>query len=128
MDNNNYNSYNSYDNASGQQANNYQQPPYGQPYNTAPQYQQPYGYYQQPAIHPGRSYAIAGMILGIVSFFIMTLVTGVLAIVFGCIARSKGFKTPMANSGIILGSISIGIGLLVIFFVAVLASASHFYF
>ena len=68
MDNNNYNNY---DNATTQQDGNYQQSPYGQPYNATPQYQQPYNYYQQPAYHPGKSYAIAGMILGIVSFFLV---------------------------------------------------------
>ena len=125
---NNYNPYTNYGNTNSQQSNDYQQPPYGQPYNAAPQYQQPYGYYQQPAYHPGKSYAIAGMILGIVSFFVMTIVTGALAIVFGCIARSKGFKTSMANSGIILGSISIGLRLLSIFFFAVVASAGLLYF
>lgn len=125
MDNNNYNNYY---NATAQQDGNYQQTPYGQPYNATPQYQQPYNYYQQPAYHPGKSYAIAGMILGIVSFFLLTLVTGILAIVFGCIARSKGFKTPMALSGIILGSISIGLGLISFCFLVVAFSGGLLYF
>ena len=125
MDNNNYNNY---DNATTQQDGNYQQPPYGQPYNATPQNQQPYNYYQQPAYHPGKSYAIAGMILGIVSFFLLSLVTGIFAIVFGCIARSIGFKTPMALSGIILGSISIGLGLISVCCLAVAFSGGLLYF
>ncbi len=89
---------------------NYQQPTYQQQYQQQyqqPNYQQPM--YQQPMANtdPGRGLAIASLVLGIVSFLCFPAITGVLGIVFGGIAKSKGSKSPMAVAGIVCGAIGI---------------------
>lgn len=77
------------------QQQNYQQP-YNQPNNV-------YNNYQQPAPVPGKGLAIAGMVLGIISFFCIPLITGILGIVFGGVAKSKGYRGGMATAGIVCG-------------------------
>ncbi|MBE6984239.1 MAG: DUF4190 domain-containing protein [Ruminococcaceae bacterium] len=95
-----------YNNNQNNYQNNYQnnnQQPYGynQPqdaYNNQPQYgyqqQQPYGYqpnYPYPqAKQPGHGFAVASLVLGIVSFFVFAFVSGILAIIFGAVAKNKG--------------------------------------
>lgn len=88
------------------QQNNYQQPIYQQPYQQQ-YYQQPM--YQQPMtnVDPGKGFAIASLVLGIVSFLCFPAITGVLGIIFGGIARSKGSRSPMAIAGIVCGVIGI---------------------
>ena len=47
------------------------------------------------------------MIMGILSFFFTTFVTGTLGIVFGAVAKKKGNRSPMATAGIVCGVISL---------------------
>lgn len=63
---------------------------------------------------PGKGLAVASMVCGIVSFFIFGLVLGVLAIIFGGVAKSKGNTSPMATAGIVCGAIGLGLYLLVL--------------
>ncbi len=80
-----------------------QQPNYQQPYN------QPYnGYtpYQQPVV-PGKGFAITAMILGIISFLCFPYITGILGIIFGGVAKSKGYRGGMATAGIVCGIIGV---------------------
>ena len=88
------------------------QPVYTQP--VQPTYAQP----QQKV--PGKGFAIAGMVLGIVSlvtFWCYGFIAGILGIVFGGVAKSKGFKGGMATAGIVCGAIAICIWL-VMFLIA----------
>ena len=83
---------------------NYQQPqnqPYNQPYNAYTPYQ------SQPVNTPGKGFAIAAMILGIISFFCVPIVTGALGIIFGGVAKSKGYRGGMATAGIVCGILGI---------------------
>lgn len=99
----------------------YNQPDYQQQqmYNQ-PDYQQPS--YQQPMYQPaetgdpGRGFAIASLILGIVSFLCLPAITGVLGIIFGIVAKNKGSKSPMAIAGIICGAIGIVLWIVMLIF------------
>ena len=92
-----------------------EQPAYTQPAQPVqPTYAQP----QQKV--PGKGFAIAGMVLGIVSlvtFWCYGFIAGILGIVFGGVAKSKGFKGGMATAGIVCGAIAIGMWL-VMFLIA----------
>lgn len=92
----------------------YQQPQYQQPQQ--PQYQQPQQVpyqpgqmpYPQPVMPaPGKGLAVAGLVLGIISFFCIPVVTGLLGIIFGGVAKSKGYRGGMATAGIVCGIIGI---------------------
>ena len=61
------------------------------------------------AAQPGKGLAIAGMVCGIVSFFCFGFILGLLAIIFGAVAKSKGYTGGMATSGIVLGCIALGL-------------------
>ncbi len=113
------------------QAPNYNQNPN---YNYNPNQGQPqnpnYGYapvQPQPA-DPGKGLAIAALVLGIVSFFCFPAITGVLGIIFGGVAKGKGCRSGMATAGIVCGVISLILFVLIIVFVAILATGSWFYF
>lgn len=56
---------------------------------------------------PGKGFAIASMVLGIVSFFCFAVITGVLGIIFGGVAKSKGYRGGMATAGIVCGIIGV---------------------
>lgn len=83
-----------------------QQQMYNQPTYQQPTYQQPM-YPQTALADPGRGYAIASLVLGIVSFLCLPAVTGVMGIIFGFVARKKGSKSPMAIAGIICGILGV---------------------
>jgi len=72
-----------------------------------PVYQQPV--YQQPVAVkvPGKGLAIASLVLGIISIFLYPIITGTLGLVFGCIAKSKGFKGGLATGGIVCSIIGL---------------------
>ena len=95
----------------------YSAPAQNQSYNAA---SQPANYYQitpvnnTPEDDPGKGLAIAGMILGIVSFLCFPAVTGTLGIIFGAVAKSKGSTSGMATAGIVCGAIGIGLWLLML--------------
>lgn len=65
----------------------------------------------QPAAakQPGRGMAIASLVLGIVAFLCFPYITGVLAIIFGGVAKKQGFKGGMATAGLVLGIIAIAV-------------------
>lgn len=58
---------------------------------------------------PGKGLAIAGMVCGIVSFLCFPIVTGILGIVFGAVAKKKGYTGGMATAGIVCGAIGLGL-------------------
>ncbi len=84
-------------------------------------YNQPYQ--NQPVQEPGKGLAIAGMVCGIVSFLCFPLITGILGIIFGAVAKSKGCRSGMATAGIICGAI--GIALWILMLVAGLSSLTN---
>ncbi len=64
----------------------------------------------------GKGLAIASLVLGIVSFFCFPLVTGLLGIIFGGVAKSKGFRGGMATAGIVCGVIGLALWVLMLAF------------
>lgn len=62
----------------------------------------------------GKGFAVAGMICGIVSIFYLRIITGALGLIFGLVARHKGYKKGMSTAGIVCGSVGLGIGLLLL--------------
>ena len=66
------------------------------------------------AATPGKGLAIAGMILGIVSLLCFPYITGVLGVIFGAVAKSKGCKSGMATAGIVCGVIGIALWLVML--------------
>lgn len=91
-------------------------------YSQQPQYGQQPLYSQQPVEEPGKGLAIASMVLGIISFFCFSLITGILAIIFGAVAKSKNYRGGMATAGIVCGVIS-----LVLYFLILVMWGSAFY-
>ena len=91
----------------------YNVPPQNQNYNynQAPCQNMNYGYppYQNNVQDPGKGLAIAALVLGIVSFFCYPIITGVLGIVFGGVAKSKGCRSGMATAGIVCGAVGLGL-------------------
>lgn len=72
--------------------------------------------YPTPVQQPGKGFAIASMVLGIVSFFCFAFITGLLGIVFGGVAKSKGSRSSMATAGIVCGVIGVALWLLMLLF------------
>ncbi|MBE7036200.1 MAG: DUF4190 domain-containing protein [Ruminococcaceae bacterium] len=64
----------------------------------------------------GKGLAIASLVCGIVSFFCFGIVLGILAVVFGVLAKRQGYRGAMATVGIVLGAI--GLALYVIMLIA----------
>lgn len=96
--------------------NTYEQPTYSQPEYSQPNYNQPnYNQNQYANYNPayqnkgqdGKGFAIAGLVCGIVSLFCFAFICGTLGIVFGCVARSKGYKGGMSIAGIVCGAVGI---------------------
>ena len=52
-------------------------------------------------------FAIASLVLGILSFFCFAYIAGTLGIVFGVVAKNKGYKGHIATAGIICGALGI---------------------
>ncbi len=77
--------------------------------NPAPAYTMPSA--EAPADEPAKGFAIASMVCGIVAFFCFGIILGVLAIVFGYIAKNKGNNGSMAKAGFILGIIATALSL-----------------
>ncbi len=109
-------------------------PPYG---NTAPLYTAYAPAYGQTAsVPPTSGFAIASLICSIVSWFLAPFIGGVLAVIFGHIARqeirrSQGWKrgNGLALAGLVIGYIHIAVALVVglLFLWLVLAFASEGY-
>ena len=62
----------------------------------------------------GKGFAIASLVLGIVSFFCFAYIAGTLGIIFGITAKKKGYKGGMATAGIVCGIIGIVLYLLML--------------
>jgi hypothetical protein len=60
--------------------------------------------------------AIASMVLGIISLLCFPYITGVLAVIFGAVAKNKGCKSGMATAGLVLGVIDLAFWLVTIIF------------
>lgn len=58
---------------------------------------------------PANGFAIASLVLGIVSFFCFGAITGILAIVFGAIAKKQGNTSKLATAGLVLGIIGLAL-------------------
>ena len=112
-------------------------------FNQAPQgqYMPPQGQYtpvapQQAPAGPGKGLAIPAMICGILSIVIfclyyLSIPLGVVGIVLGGIAKSKGYRGGMATAGIVCGAVGAGLALLfVIIAIAAVGAAdlSYFYY
>lgn len=63
---------------------------------------------------PGLGLAIASMVLGIISLLCFPYITGVLAVIFGAVAKNKGCKSGMATAGIVCGIIGVALWLLML--------------
>lgn len=70
-------------------------------------------------------YAIASLILGIVSFFVLPIIGSILAIVFGNVSIRRNGKTTMARAGKILGIISLILMIVVFLLVYCLGILSY---
>ena len=97
----------------------YEAPAYQQPptYQQAPAYQtHPYQVPVQPVPQgtPGKGLGIAGMVCGILSFFCFPYILGVLGIIFGGVAKSKGYRGGMATAGIVCGVIGVVLWLIML--------------
>lgn len=79
---------------------------------------------QQYAVRPqsnaGKGFAIPALICGIVAitffwfFFGFYFTPGICAIIFGAIAKNKGYQGGMATTGIVLGAIGLGLAVIAI--------------
>lgn len=85
-------------------------------FNTAPNFNQGFAFgnngMTSSPVNNGKGFAIAALVLGIVSFFCFGIIAGVLAIVFGCVAKNKGSTSPMATAGIVCGTIGAALALI----------------
>ena len=73
-----------------------------------------YAQNQAYAADRGKGFAIASLVLGIASFFFSGIICGILAIVFGCMAKKKGYVGGMAKAGIICGIIGAAVTFIVL--------------
>ena len=84
-----------------------------QAYNATPVYNAPQP--EVPAAVPGKGLAVTSMVCGIVSFFCFGIILGILAIIFGGVAKSKGCKSGMATAGIVMGVVGIALYFITLF-------------
>ena len=87
--------------------------------------------YQQPVYQqadagqteqPAKGLAVASLVLGIVSFFCFAYITGILAVIFGAVAKSKGNRSGMSTAGLICGGIGVVLWILSLLFLPSLFS------
>ncbi len=114
------------------------QPPAQQPEQPTVQVEQPTvqpQVYQQPvqqpvyqqaneeqAEQPAKGLAVASLVLGIVSFFCFAYITGILAVIFGAVAKSKGNRSGMSTAGLICGCIGVVLWIMSLLFLPSLFS------
>lgn len=94
------NTYGNYNGGYYNGQNPYGNDPFNNPYN-------PYANNMPPAANPGRGFAIASLVLGILSIFICAIIAGPLGIIFGAVAKGKGSTSPMATAGIVCGIVGV---------------------
>ena len=61
----------------------------------------------QPQKQPGHGMAVASLVLGIIGIVLIGFVFGILAIIFGSIAKKQGYKGGRATAGLTLGIIAL---------------------
>ena len=106
-----WNNNQQYDNTSSQYNNGTQQYNSTQQYNVPQPYIPPQQYYAAPQYDTSKDgICMAGLILGIVAFFINPLyIVSILAIIFGAMGmNSRSINASKAKVGLILGIASIG--------------------
>ena len=64
----------------------------------------------------GKGMAIAALVCGILSFLICPGLCGILAIIFGIVAKKQGYKGAMATVGLVLGIVGIVAAIVVAIF------------
>lgn len=109
------------------QPSNYPPPGYGPPQGPQPYGYQPAGYGPPQTQRPNNGYAVASLICSIVGvLFILPVVGPILGIVLGNsakkqIAQSQGREggENLAQAGVILGWVGVGLNILVGLFIAV---------
>ena len=69
----------------------------------------------------GKGLGIASLVTGLIAFFVVPLLFGALAIIFGGVAKSKGYRGGMATAGIVLGIIAVALWLVMMIFVSSLS-------
>ena len=100
---------NSYNQPQNSYQNNYN---YNQQQGYQNGYNQPQQYYQEPADN-SRGFAIASLVLGILSLFCCGTVCSILGLVFGIISRKKNpVNNSMATAGIVLSIIALVLGII----------------
>ncbi len=121
---NQYNQYNQQPQPDySNQYNQYNQQP--QQYND-PYYNQQYPQYNEPQNDNSRGFAIASLVLGIVSFFCCGSVCSILGLIFGIISRKrKSVNNGMATAGIVLSIISLVFWL--VYLIIMIANGRFFY-
>ena len=77
----------------------YQQQPYQQPYQQQINYNQ--------TAEPASGLANLSLVMGIISFFILPVITGLVAIITGAVAKSKGNTSGKSTAGIVCGVIGV---------------------
>lgn len=94
--------------------NNFNQYNQSEQYNPNQQMNQPYQYPQyQDNPEPGKNFAIASLVLGIVSFFCCGTICSILGIIFGVISKQRQKENNgMATAGIVLSIITLVLGIL----------------
>ena len=121
---NQYNQYNQQPQPDySNQYNQYNQQP--QQYND-PYYNQQYPQYNEPQNDNSRGFAIASLVLRIVSFFCCGSVCSILGLIFGIISRKrKSVNNGMATAGIVLSIISLVFWL--VYLIIMIANGRFFY-
>ena len=64
-----------------------------------------------PVAEPGKGFAIASLVCGLVSILCCGGILAILAVVFGIIAKKQGSTSGMATAGIIIGGILFVLGI-----------------
>ena len=91
-------------------------PPQNQPPVQPTKTCSPYTYPPVQPAQPNNGMAIASLVFGIASFFIIPILTGLIGIILGGIAKSKGNTGNLSTAGMVCGILGIA-GWIVIFFV-----------
>lgn len=121
---NNFNQNNQYN-----QPYQYQQ---GGQYNPNQQFNQAYQYPQyQETPEPGKNFAIASLVLGIVTLVCCgNIITAVLGVIFGIISKQRQKENNgMATAGLIISIVGIVLWIIaIVFLIATDALASYSYF